>query len=107
MNFKRGIFLLCLFLLVGFFCDAQANLSSENLSTLNVDDLSDKQIRSYMQRAKDNNVKEELVYTILAEKGLPQEEIDKLKDRIANLPPVDKKEKVDENEDVSSDKEDD
>lgn len=68
---------------------AQVNsLSLQNLSSLNVDDITDADIRTYLQKAKDNGIDEQNMFRILREKGLPQQELDKLADRLANLSPL-------------------
>jgi protein involved in polysaccharide export with SLBB domain len=65
---------------------AQVNtLSLQNLSSLNVDDVTDADIRTYLQKAKENGIDEQNMFRILREKGLPQQELDKLADRLATL----------------------
>lgn len=82
---KAGIFLSVLFLL--FFCsvgtDAQINiLSQEDLSAINIDDYSDNEINAMYSKAIENGLTEPQLLKIVAQKGLPAREIEKLRARI-------------------------
>ena len=79
MNFKRIFPLFCSFLVFSLFVTAQVSLSGDNLSSVHVDDLSDAQIKGYYQKAMANGLSENSMYVLLSEKGLPSEEINKLK----------------------------
>jgi protein involved in polysaccharide export with SLBB domain len=85
MNVKPRILLLCFFILLSLFGSAQVSLSSQNISSINVDDLSDSDIKAYYQKAVDNGLSDDAVYTMLAQKGMPSDEIDKLKDRVEKI----------------------
>ncbi|UAY52254.1 polysaccharide biosynthesis/export family protein [Ferruginibacter albus] len=85
MNFKRGIALIFFCFLFQLVASAQASLLSEDLSSVKVDDLSDKEIKTYYQKALSNGLSEQTVYTALAQRGMPASEIDKLKERIDAL----------------------
>src|SRR5262245_40259598 len=86
MNLKRGIPIFCFSLLFSLIASAQqVSLISDNLVTLNIDDVSDSEIKTSYEKAKSNGVKDEVFYLILAEKGLPSKEIAKLKDRIEKI----------------------
>jgi protein involved in polysaccharide export with SLBB domain len=85
MNFKLGIPVFCFFILISLFSTAQVSLSSENISSINIDDLSDAEIRSYYQKAVAKGLSENSVYILLEEKGMPSDEIDKLKERIGKM----------------------
>jgi protein involved in polysaccharide export with SLBB domain len=87
MNCKMRVFYVLIFILAfslpGF---TQINsLSVQNLSSVNVDDLSDNEIKTYWQKASENGLSEENIYRILQEKGLPQTEVNKLTARIEKL----------------------
>ncbi len=110
MNLKRGISLIILFLLLGFVGFSQVNLVSENLSTLNVDDLSDTDIRTYYEKARASGIKEETFYVMLADRGLPSTEIVKLKERVEKInvnegKPEEEDEMKDEDEEPKTQKE--
>jgi protein involved in polysaccharide export with SLBB domain len=65
---------------------AQVNLlATQDLSSISVDDIPDADIAAYLQKAFDNGLTEQGVYTLLQQKGLPDSEIDRLKERIAGL----------------------
>lgn len=61
------------------------NMSAAELSTFNVDDLSDAQIRMFMDRLQESGYSEAEIELALKTRGLPQAQIDKLKARIAKL----------------------
>jgi protein involved in polysaccharide export with SLBB domain len=87
MNFKISVLFISVFLLISsLHGHAQTSpLATQNLSSINIDDLSDNQIKSYLLKATENGISEQNMYRILLEKGLPQSEIDKLSDRVAKL----------------------
>jgi protein involved in polysaccharide export with SLBB domain len=59
--------------------------SGQNLEGVNIDDLSDEEIGSYYQKAKENGLSDQDIFRLLEEKGLPQEEMQKLEERIPLL----------------------
>jgi hypothetical protein len=61
------------------------NLATSNLSSVNINEIPDSDIKSYLQRAKENGISEQDMYRILSEKGLPGEELDKLAERIKKI----------------------
>jgi protein involved in polysaccharide export with SLBB domain len=87
MSFKISVLFIAVYIL--FFSTAghaQINsLSVQNLSSLNIDELSDNEIKSYLLKANENGISEENLYRLLQEKGLRQEEVGKLKSRVAKL----------------------
>lgn len=87
MNFKRKFSLFCaVFLLNGLICFAQVNLLSvQDLSSVNIDDVPDADIKSYFVKASESGLTEESMLRILAEKDLPQSEIMKLRERFLKL----------------------
>ncbi|MEO7309795.1 MAG: SLBB domain-containing protein [Chitinophagaceae bacterium] len=60
-------------------------LNSENLANVKVESISDEEIKGYYQRASTSGLTEDQVYQILASKGMPQGEIDKLKRRLESV----------------------
>jgi protein involved in polysaccharide export with SLBB domain len=94
INFKPFMKLVQRFLLIviGFFI-LSSGLHSQNLqdispsqiSSFNVDNLSDEQIRKYMDQAAGSGYSEAEIELALRARGLPQIQIDKLKSRIASL----------------------
>lgn len=60
-------------------------MSVQNLSSVNIDDISDADIKAYWVKAAENGLSEDNVYRILQEKGLPQTEINKLSLRIEKI----------------------
>jgi len=67
---------------------AQSNLLDINdMSTINVDSYTDAQILLLIKKAADMQIDEEEIYNILKEKGLPETEASKLKNRIESLNP--------------------
>ena len=61
------------------------NISPSQLSTINVDNLSDGQIRTYMDRAEQSGMSLDDLEMALKSKGMPQSEIDKLRNRIDQI----------------------
>lgn len=61
------------------------SLSLQNLSTVNVDQVPDEEIKMYWQKAKDNGLTDQNIYRLLLEKGMPESEISKLNSRIEKL----------------------
>jgi hypothetical protein len=61
------------------------SLSVQNLSSVNVDELSDTEIKTYWLKAAENGLSEDNIYRILQEKGMPQAEISKLSKRIEKI----------------------
>jgi protein involved in polysaccharide export with SLBB domain len=83
-SFFKGLLFFLLTVVSGGVLFAQINpLATQNLSTVKVDQLSDAEIASYIQKAKEGGLSEPTVYRLLQEKGLPAAEIAKLKERIA------------------------
>ena len=60
----------------------QQNLMTLDLSNIRVDQLTDAQIRSYMQRIEQSGLSEEEIEAALLSRGLPQSELMLLKERI-------------------------
>ena len=60
-------------------------LSAADLRTINVDNISDEDIAAYYQKAQANGVTLEQALTLASQRGMPESEISKLRDRIANI----------------------
>ena len=61
------------------------SMTPSQASTFNVDNLSDAQIKKYMEQAAQSGYSEAEIELALKSRGLPQSQIDKLKTRIAKL----------------------
>src|SRR6187551_1329887 len=87
MNFKRRfLFLNFLMLLLINPAFSQVNpFLSQNLSKVNIDDVPDEEISTYYLKAKENGWSDQDIYRALQQKGLPEEEIAKLQERISTL----------------------
>lgn len=57
----------------------------QNLSSINVDEIPDTEIKAYWLKAAENGLSEENIYRILQEKGMPQAELGKLSQRIERI----------------------
>lgn len=72
------------FLWIGTTVLAQ-NINTQDLSTLNVDDLSDDQIREMMQQAQSAGLSESQMIQMAQQRGMSQSEIEKLRQRVQQL----------------------
>jgi protein involved in polysaccharide export with SLBB domain len=83
---------------------AQSNLfGTQDLSQIDIDDLSDSQIISLYNKALESGISETQLYKLAAEKGLPDAEIVKLKERLQQINSSQKvKQKTDEPEEEVS-----
>ncbi|CAN5495655.1 SLBB domain-containing protein [soil metagenome] len=61
------------------------SLSAQNLATVNIDNITDVEIKTYYTKAVDNGLSEDDMLRILQEKGLPDEQINKLSERLTNI----------------------
>ncbi|MGV3763107.1 MAG: SLBB domain-containing protein [Parapedobacter sp.] len=61
------------------------SISATDLSNVRIDDLTDDQIRAYLKQAETSGLSESQMEAIARERGMPATEIQKLRDRIANL----------------------
>ncbi len=63
---------------------AQINLlNSNDLSTINIDDYSDNDLSSMLNRATASGISESQIYRLVAERGLPESEVSKLQQQTA------------------------
>lgn len=77
-------FFMLVFLLVICFFDVNGQ-SLQDISTIKVDDLSDEQIQLLVRRAKDAGLSENELLQMAQARGVPQEEIEKLRERIGGM----------------------
>ncbi|MEO5907698.1 MAG: hypothetical protein ABIR50_04455, partial [Ginsengibacter sp.] len=83
---KRVLFVLLTILFCSNQLHAQSNFfDTQDLSQVNIDDLSDSQIISLYNKAIESGISETKLYKLAEEKGLPDAEIVKLKDRIESI----------------------
>ena len=81
--FLKRFIVFCIAVLITCSTNAQSGtLLSQNLSSVNIDDVPDAEIKNYFSKATENGISEQNLYRILQEKGLPLTELDKLKNRI-------------------------
>jgi hypothetical protein len=87
MKFRLRFSFFCIaFLLFGLSSNAQVNmLATQDLSTMSVDEISDIDIKNYFVKASESGINEENMFRILMEKGLPETEAIKLKERFLKL----------------------
>ncbi|MEH6408121.1 MAG: SLBB domain-containing protein, partial [Leeuwenhoekiella sp.] len=78
-------------------------ISQNQISSVNVDDLSDEQIRSYWDKAKEEGYTLDQLEPLAAAKGMSQVQIAKLRRRILALPPADKQKSKEITETINPD----
>ena len=76
---------LSMILLTAFPAASQQVLNSDNLRSVQVDLLSDEEISSYYQKAKSSGLSDEQLFRLAADRGMPAEQISKLKARLSSL----------------------
>ncbi|MEP7141831.1 MAG: SLBB domain-containing protein [Ferruginibacter sp.] len=90
MKFNLKFFSFCiLFFFFSLHGIAQVNsLTTRDLSTIHIDEISDDEIKSYLTKARDNGLSDQDIFKLLEDRGLPKEQIAKLTDRISlmNIP---------------------
>ncbi|MFC0317883.1 SLBB domain-containing protein [Olivibacter jilunii] len=74
----------CFFLLIPSYGYAQ-NLSATDLSMIKVDDLTDDQLRAYLQQANASGMTQEELMQMAVSSGMPSEEIEKLTQRLQTI----------------------
>lgn len=84
--YRISIIILIIVVLVSIQAESQAQgLSSSNLATINVDDLSDEQILSYVKQAESSGYTEQQFEALARKRGMPESEIAKLRRRVEQL----------------------
>ena len=92
MNIKS----FCLFVATVFFLlhfstlevssqNQQVDINSVDFSKIKVDDLSDDQISQLIKKAEDNGLTQQQIETVALSKGMPQEEVQKLRLRMNTI----------------------
>lgn len=79
------IFLFPLFLCFGIVKPASAQTNLQNLSSVNVDDLSDQQIKAYLQQAQSSGLSEAALLQQAQSRGMSNSQIQKLQARINSI----------------------
>lgn len=83
---KRVLFVLFTILFCSNQLHAQNSLFDlQDLSQVKIDDLSDNQLIVFYKKGVESGITESQLYKIVAEKGLPETEITKLRNRLQNL----------------------
>ena len=75
--------IICVFGMLSVF--SQPDLSSTDLRTVKIDALSDTEIQGYYNKAISSGATEEQLYQLAQQRGLPPEEMIKLRQRVASL----------------------
>lgn len=84
--FKKSVFILFTILIYNTQIQAQGTFFDiDNLSNINIDNLSDEELSSVLNKAVESGVSESQIYRLAAAKGMPETEINKLKNRIQSL----------------------
>jgi len=85
MNYiKTGVIFL-LFFLIAYYQPALAQKLPQNLSGINVDNLSDDEIKTYLQDAKSSGLSDAQMIQAAQSRGMNEDQIKKLQARIASL----------------------
>lgn len=78
------VFFFCL-VLVGPIAQAQGILSSSDLKNVDIDQLSDSDIKAYYSKALESGLSEAQLYELAKNRGMSDQQVSKLRDRIALL----------------------
>src|SRR5690242_19819515 len=83
---KRVLFVLFVLLFCSNQLHAQNSLfEAQDLSKVNIDDYSDNQIMAFYNKAMESGLTETQLYKMVAQKGLPESEVLKLRERLDAL----------------------
>lgn len=86
MNFNKILLLLCLFAGIFYTGLSQAQtISSQNLSNIRVDDLSDDQIRAFLRQVESTGLSDAQLEQVAEARGMRPEEIRKLRNRVEKI----------------------
>lgn len=88
LRFLLSAFILCISLSISLGQTQQElnqlqNMTPAQLSTFNIDDLSDSQIQMFMDRLSESGLSEAEIEFALKSRGLPQTQIDRLKNHLS------------------------
>lgn len=83
---KRVLFVLFVILFCSNQLHAQNSLfETQNLSHTSIDDYSDSQLLDFYNKAKESGITESQIYKMVAERGLPETEVAKLRERLGSM----------------------
>ncbi|MCU0404180.1 MAG: SLBB domain-containing protein [Chitinophagaceae bacterium] len=82
---KRILFLSCFLLFTGVTALAQGPLAAGDLKNIDVEKVSDEDIRSYFEKAKASGLSEPQLMDLAKQRGMPDAQIQKLRDRLLLL----------------------
>lgn len=100
---KRVLFVLFVILFCSNQLQAQNNLFEiQDLSHTNIDDYSDSQLSAFYNKAVEAGISESQLYKMVAQRGLPQTEIVKLRERISSISQKNANNTSDNNEETIS-----
>jgi len=93
--------------MTGIFCaglSSAQTISTQNLSTIRVDDLSDDQIRSFLRQVESTGLSEAQLEQVAQARGMRPEEIKKLRERVDKIRKLDGQKEKEPAKDVQSPK---
>ncbi len=82
---KKILLAIILAIAVTGYTHAQTSQSNSDLSTVNVDDMSDEQIKAYLKRAQSSGLSEQQLLIMAKQRGMSEVQIQKLRNRINSL----------------------
>ncbi|HUH32708.1 MAG TPA: SLBB domain-containing protein, partial [Daejeonella sp.] len=86
MNYKRILLFLCLIIGILYTGSSHAQtINAQNLSNIKVDDLSDDQIRAFLRQVESTGLSEAQLEQVAEARGMPPEEIRKLRERVEKI----------------------
>lgn len=91
MNTRKLFNLISLLLFIGISQPVLAQVNPQNLSNVRVDELSDAQVRAFIQQAEANGMGDAQLEQIAQARGMRPEEIRKLRERVNKLKEQDKR----------------
>lgn len=91
----RVVRITAMILFIVFICDSHVNaqinlLNTNDLSTANIDNYSDAELLSFYNKSVESGLSQSQLYKIAADRGLPESEITKLRQRLQFLIPSNK-----------------
>lgn len=85
MNKLREVLMLFFFVGIVFLTEAQNTQSMQNLGTVNVDELSDDQIKKFLDQAESSGYSEQQLEVLAQARGMSASQVAKLRQRIAKV----------------------
>ena len=84
--FRIVFFLFFILLISANSSSAQSSLiDAKDLRNVNIDNYSDNDLLDFYQKARNNGLSEANIYELLKSRGLPESEVNKLRDRMQSL----------------------